>query len=139
MKVDFRRFRQAIIGAALVVATVSAPAQVHTPRPGTAERRAILDALRPSIEARLGPNVEFVVKDLRVYRGWAFVLAHPQRKGGHQIDGARFLGRDWYDFGGIETTAMLRFQNGRWNLVESAIGATDVWYCGLAPRQLVGC
>lgn len=94
-----------------------------------------MDALRPSIEARLGPNVEFVVKDLRVYGGWAFVTANPRRKGGRQIDGRRYLG-DWYDVGGLETTAVLKFQRGRWNLIQSAVGATDVWYCDLGPRQI---
>src|SRR5690242_9703667 len=40
------------------------------PAPGSAQRRAILDALRPSIEAQIGPNIEFVVREIRVVRGW---------------------------------------------------------------------
>ena len=132
----------AILSAALSISVLSSPAdaQVRFPRPGTSERAAILDALRPAVEARLGPNVEFVVKELRTYRGWAFVMANPRRRGGREIEGAAYLGRDWYDLGGLETTAVLQFRNGRWNLIESAIGATDVWYCGVGPRPLLpGC
>jgi hypothetical protein len=109
--------------------------QAYMPRPGSPERAAILDALRPSIEAQLGPNVEFVIKDFKVYRGWAFVLADPQRKGGRAIDGRRYF-PNWYDIGGLETSAILRFQKGRWNLVASNIGATDVWYCHIGPQQI---
>ncbi len=58
-----------------------------TPTP--AERKAVLDALRPAVESKLGPNVEFVVQVIRVEDGWAFVMADPQRKGGKPIDGAK--------------------------------------------------
>ena len=119
--------------AVLVSAAIAT--QAYTPQPGSPERSAILEALRPSIEAQLGPNVEFVIKDLQVYRGWAFVMADPQRKGGGKIDGRRYL-PDSYDIGGLETTAVLRYQKGRWRLVQSAIGATDVWYCHLGPQQI---
>jgi hypothetical protein len=41
---------------------------------------------------------------------------------------------------GLTTTAILKFQNGRWNLIDHAIGATDAWYCGSKPAQRVpGC
>lgn len=125
-----------MIVAAMFV-TVAGPAngQAYSPLPGSPERSAILDALRPSIEAQLGPNIEFVVKDFKVYRGWAFVLADPQRKGGAAIDGRRYF-PDWYDIGGLETSAILRFQHGRWNLVASNIGATDVWYCHIGPQAI---
>ncbi|MGN6155394.1 MAG: hypothetical protein ACTHN4_06635 [Sphingomicrobium sp.] len=130
-------FRATVILASCVLVAIAAPAngQAYTPRPGTAERAAILDALRPSIEAQLGPNVEFVIKDLKVYDGWAFVLADPQRKGGGAIDGKRNF-PDWYEIGGRETTAVLRVQNGRWNLIASEIGTTDVWYCHLGPQPI---
>lgn len=122
--------------AAISLATSAGLAQSkHAPSPA-AERRAVLDALRRTIEARLGPNVEFVVEAFRAYGGWAFVQAHPQRKGGKQIDGARYVGADAYDIGGLETTAVLRVRDGRWIVVVSAIGATDIWYCDIGPRQI---
>lgn len=124
-----------LLAAMVALAETPALSQAHTPRPGTAERRAILDALRLSIEAQLGLNVEFVIEDFKVYRGWAFVLADPQRKGGGAIDGRRYF-PDWYDIGGLETSAILRFQNGRWHLVTSNIGATDIWYCHIGPQEI---
>ena len=78
-----------ILALCALVSNTPGSARLGHPRPGTAERAAILEALRPAIEARLGPDIEFVVKDLRTYRGWAFVMADPQRRGGRRIDGAR--------------------------------------------------
>lgn len=101
-----------------------------TPAPGTQLRRDILNALRPSVEAKLGPNVEFVVTTMRVEKGWAFVQAEPQRRGGKPINGRAYFPHEWEYMDGLTTTAILRHQYGRWNLVESAIGATDAWYCG---------
>ena len=108
------------------------------PTAGSAQRAAILDALRPAVEARLGTNVEFVVGRMEVEQGWALVYADPRRRGGGEIDGRAIYGDGFDDMDGLTVTAILRFQNGRWNLVEHAIGATDVWYCGQtgAPESL---
>src|SRR5688500_9726029 len=105
-------------------------AAASTPPAGSALRRDLLNALRPSIAARLGPNLEFVVTTIRVEKGWAFVMAEPQRRGGKRIDGRTYFPDMWDNMDGLTTTAILRQQNGRWKLVDSAIGATDVWYCG---------
>lgn len=113
-------------------AGVGASAQ---PLPGSRQREAILDALRPAVEAKLGPRVEFVVQTMRVRNGWAFVQAEPQRRGGGAINGRAYFS-EWEHMDGLTTTAVLRYQIGRWNLVDHAIGATDVWYCGLGPRTL---
>jgi hypothetical protein len=99
------------------------------------ERKAVLDTLRPAIEAKLGPNVEFVVQVLRVERGWAFVMADPQRRGGKPIDGNRYFD-DFDNMDGLRVDAVLQQRNGRWRVVEHAIGATDVWYCDVGPRAL---
>ena len=105
------------------------------PRWEAARRRAILDALRPSVEAQIGPNVEFVVRDFRVIGDWAFVLADPQRRGGGRIDGHLYFPQ-FDQMGGLTVTALLRFRHGRWHVIEKDIGATDVWYCGRGPRGL---
>jgi len=134
-----------VASAALVVAAtmVGAPEAALAQRvsasapaaPGSAQRRAILDALRPAVEAQIGPNVEFVVREIRVVRGWAFVMAEPQRRGGGAIDGHLYF--PYFDeMGGLTVTALLRYQYRRWNLVEQAIGATDVWFCDRGPPGL---
>ena len=99
------------------------------------QRKAVLDALRPTVEAKLGPGVEFVVQVLRVERGWAFVMADPRRKGGRPIDGRRHFD-DFDNMDGLRVDAVLQLRNGRWRVVDHAIGATDVWYCGVGPRSL---
>lgn len=104
--------------------------------PTPAERRAVLDALRPAVEAQLGANVEFVVQAIRVEGGWAFVLADPQRKGGRAIDGRRIYGEDSENMDGLTVTAVLKRQPRGWTVAPSGIGATDVWYCDIGPRKL---
>jgi len=118
------------------IATATSAQIGHTPASGTAERHRILDALRPSVEAKFGPSVEFVVKDITAYGGWALVIAQPQRKGGGEVNWRGYMTRDEYNLGGVEISAVLRFQNGRWNLIDSQVGATDVWYCNLGPREI---
>ena len=109
--------------------------------PNSAQRRAILAALRPAVESRLGPNVEFMVGDIRVRSGWAIVHADPRRRGGGRIDGRRIF-PNYDEMDGLTVTAILRYRDGRWTLVDHAIGATDVWYCNpriAAPRELTAC
>ena len=104
--------------------------------PPPAERKAVLDALRPAVEARLGPNVEFVVAHLRIEDGWAFVIADPQRKGGKPIDGWAIFGEHFDNMDGLRTEAVLKRTKGRWRVVDWGIGATDVWYCDVGPKKL---
>jgi len=105
-----------------------------TPTP--AERKAVLDSLRPAVESKLGPNVEFVVQVIRVEDGWAFVMADPQRKGGKAIDGNRIFGEHFDNMDGLRVEAVLQLKRGRWEVVDYGIGATDVWYCDVGPKTL---
>ena len=114
--------------AALLALAVAAPAST--------ERQAVLDALRPAVEARLGPNIEFVVAHLRIEDGWAFVIVDPQRKGGKPIDGWAIFGEHFDNMDGLRTEAVLRRTKGRWRVVDWGIGATDVWYCDVGPKKL---
>ena len=118
----------AILLAALLVLVAANP----TP----SERKAVLDALRPKVEAKLGPNVEFVVQVLRVENGWAFVMADPRRKGGNPIDGNRIFGENFSNMDGLRVDAVLRKRGGRWTVADWGIGATDVWYCDVGPKSL---
>jgi hypothetical protein len=125
----------AALALALAASPAPAPAQpgesaAAVPAPGSAQRRAILDALRPAIEARLGRGLEFLVQRIQVRDGWAVVMADPRRRGGGRIDGRRIFGDDFEHMDGLTVTAVMRFANGRWRHVDHAIGATDVWYCG---------
>ena len=116
--------------AILSLATGPLQAQaLREPPKGSPERAAILDALRPAVEAEMRGSVEFVVTTIRVSPGWAFVQVEPQRPGGGAIDPERtgFRGEsDMMD--GLTVFALLTFQSGRWNLVDHVVGPTDVAY-----------
>ena len=117
--------------AALAIAT-----GFNVPPPGSDLRRAVLAGLRPTIESRLGPAIEFNVTLIRVQRDWAFVVADPQRRGGRPIDGWRLFGEHFGNMDGLRVDAVLRKRGGRWVVVDHAIGATDVWYCDVGPQSL---
>jgi hypothetical protein len=76
----------------------------YTPARGSAERKAIMDAMRAH-RRRFDPQpVTFVVSHLRVQRGWAWLAVEPQSPDG----------RSHYE--GEE--ALLRRRNGRWAVAE---------------------
>lgn len=103
----------------------------YEPARGTAERKEVLNAVRPMVETRLNPPVEFVVDWMRVTQGWAFVSVAPQRPGGAAIDlrQTTYAGQAEY-MDGVQTYALLKYQYARWNLVDFVIGPTDVFWIG---------
>ena len=126
-------FRTIAVVVGLSIATPAAAQAVHTPGPGSAERRAILDAVRAPLVQHVGGQVEFVVQELRVGGGWAYLRAQPQRPGGGSIPA------DEYMDGNI-TYAMLQQQGGRWVIENWSYGSNDVWevyYCDQPARVVV--
>lgn len=102
---------------------------IQTPKPGSAERSAILNAMRPQVEAAMRGPVVFVVDTMNVAEGWAFVTAHPQRPDGSAIDPSTTgYAQDIEFMDGLSTYALLLYANARWNLVELHTGPTDVIY-----------
>jgi len=76
----------------------------YTPARGSAERKAIMDAMRAH-RRRFDPRpVTFVVSNLRVQRGWAWLAVQPQSPDGR----SRYEGEE----------ALLRRRNGRWAVAE---------------------
>ena len=76
----------------------------YTPARGSAERKAILDAMRAH-RRRFDPRpVIFVVSSLRVQRGWAWLSVRPQSPDGR----SRFE----------DENALLRRRGGRWEVAE---------------------
>ncbi|WP_420332913.1 hypothetical protein [Roseibium sp.] len=130
---NFHNLAIAILSLLLLAgSTLGGVAQsVYEPPRGSAERREILDAVRPMVEARVGPPVEFVVGWMRSGAGWAFVNVNPQRPGGGKIDPflTTFASQAEY-MDGLSTYALLRYQYSRWNLVDFVVGPTDVFWQG---------
>lgn len=59
---------------------------VATPAPGTADRAALLDAVRPIYEKLFGKPIKFKVETMRMAAGFAFMSVHPQRADGSPIE-----------------------------------------------------
>jgi hypothetical protein len=127
-----------LVFLAAAAAIFSGPALALTfrePAKGSAERAAIMDTLRPAVEAEMRGPVEFVVTTIRVTPNWAFVQVEPQRPGGGVIDPEQtgFAGdTDMMD--GLTVYGLMGFQAGRWNLIDHMVGPTDVGYAGWQQR-----
>lgn len=115
------------------------PDSSSQPVSGSAQRAALMNALRPAIERELGGPIEFVVTRAAVRDGWALVIAEPQRPGGGPITPSAGFDTEFRD--GLTVNGLMRFSGNGWTLVDHAIGPTDVWYCGVdgPPRALTGC
>jgi hypothetical protein len=126
----------AIAAIALSASAAMAAAEFTSPGAGSPQRKAVLDALRPAVEHQLSVHpVEFVVEEIRVGQGWAFVRVTPRRKGGGEIRNPE------PEADGVHTEAVLHQVNGRWTVTDFGIGSTDVWFislCGRVPAGLLG-
>jgi hypothetical protein len=121
-------FRSIIAAVLLIFMPMPAFAgEVHEPAKGSPERTAILDAIRPAIEAQMRGPVEFQIETMRTDGDWAFVMANPQSPGGKPIDQEKtaFAGQqDQMD--GLTVLALARHVGGRWVHIDDIIGPMDV-------------
>jgi hypothetical protein len=99
-----------------------------TPAAGSAERKAIMDALRVPVEKKLKQKVIFKVNHLKVLNGWAHLRGQPLQPNSKPIN---YRGTEWQE--AIENGAfddgvyaLLRKKSGKWKVVTFNIGATDV-------------
>lgn len=107
---------------------LSAQQRAYTPRVGSAERKALLDTLRSSVQQEIKTMVVFKVDHVKVQDGWAFMRGVPQQPSGKPVnyEGTSYqtaieqgLFDDWI-------CALLQKQQGKWKVVTYEIGATDV-------------
>ena len=115
----------------------------YTPDPGSAERRQLLDAARATVKQKIGREVQFLVKQVRVGNGWGFLRADMQDGDGRKIDYAGTLLADAAREGYVSPVyvALLRREGDGWSTVADAIGPTDVVWLAWpekhdAPREL---
>ncbi|HXG94770.1 MAG TPA: hypothetical protein VNN73_20695 [Blastocatellia bacterium] len=109
-----------------------AQSEPYAPKHGSAERKAIMDALRVPVERKLFKPTVFKVDHLKVQNGWAFMLGVPQQPNGRAMDyrGTEYetaIKQGAFDDG---ICALLRKQGSKWQVVAFVIGATDVPYIG---------
>ena len=88
----------------------------YTPSPASAERKAILDAYR--VRWKKGGNtagdVVFVVSQLKVHRGWAWLDVRPQSSDGSQQ----------YE----SEQGLLRKKGGKWRVLERSAGYSAEYF-----------
>jgi hypothetical protein len=102
----------------------------HVPEKGSAERKAILDALRVPVEKQLKQPVIFKIDHLKVQNNWAFLTGRPQNSDGSAIDYTNTVYQEAVDSGAFDDgiVALLRRAGVKWTVVQYVIGATDVPY-----------
>ncbi|MGD9589029.1 MAG: hypothetical protein AB7Q37_01815 [Pyrinomonadaceae bacterium] len=103
---------------------------IYTPARGSAERKAILDALRVPVERDLKQKIVFSAENFNVMGTWAFIGGEPQRSGGSRPDyrGTRYWDAVLDEMFDNNIFALMRKTGGRWRVVTYAIGCTDVCY-----------
>ena len=99
-----------------------------TPKVGSPERQAVLDAARVPVEKDLGQPIVFQIKTLRVTPDWAFVYGMPKRPDGKPIDYSKSIyGQDVADGDFGEGAAVLLARQGDgWRLITYSVGFGDV-------------
>jgi len=113
--------------ALLSMGPAAAQAVVSPPK-GAPLRTEVLNALRPAIEKETGGSVIFVVHALNVMGEWGYVDAEPRRPNGDKVDWRKTKFREAYEadmFSGL-ILALLHKQSAGWQVIEIAIGPTDV-------------
>jgi hypothetical protein len=121
--------------AFLLLFTYSASAQ-YMPEQGSAEREAIMDALRVPVRRELKKNMVFRVNLLRVKDGWAVISATPLKPGGSAFDwnGTKYAKCIRDGDCDKDVQALLKKSGNSWRVVDYGIGATD-WGMGYACEK----
>lgn len=102
----------------------------HTPEKGSAERAAILNALRVPVEKELKQKIQFSVEHLKVQGNWAFLSGASQNMSGGEPN---FRGTDYQkridvDVFDNNIFALFKKTGGKWKIVTYLISCTDVCY-----------
>ncbi len=123
------RTARALVLLVLCLLSGKALAQsAHEPAAGSAERRAIMDVLRPAAKKDIGRDIIFKVDLLRVAGEWAYARVAPVLPDGGQIDFSKTKFREQIELGAFDPQgeALLRREGGTWQVLEWRFGATDV-------------
>jgi hypothetical protein len=120
----------------LVLACSAFAQKVYTPEKGSAERTAILNALRVPVEKELRQKTQFAAETFNVQGNWAFLSGEPQNLNGGRPNYKGTPYQAAVDAGAFDNNffALLKKTGGKWKVVTYAIGCTDVCYAGWWKR-----
>lgn len=113
-----------------ILATVSLAQKVYTPGKGSAERTAILSALRVPVEKELKQKIQFSVEEFKSNGTWAFLSGDPQNMSGGKPNYKKTPYQEAIDADMFDNNffALLKKTGGKWKVVTYEIGCTDVCY-----------
>lgn len=120
--------------AILICLLTTLAAAQTTPKQGSPERKAIMDAMRVPIEKDLKQKVIFQVDHLKVQGQWAFFSGKNLTPSGKKIDYRKTRYKEAIEHDAFDdwTCALVKKTGKKWKVVAYAIGATDVvwdgWY-----------
>lgn len=102
----------------------------YEPANGSAERKAILAALRVPVERDLKQKIVFNADHFKVSGNWAFISGSPQTPDGGRPNYTNTKYRDAFESDAFDHNffALLYRVRGKWKVVRHAIGCTDVCY-----------
>jgi hypothetical protein len=118
-----------IICAAVFAVTAGGQTVTH-PDKGSTERAALLDTIRPSVEKELKQKIVFVIHQINVEGSWAFVDGRLRTPSGKVPNwkNTPYAMAESYGAQSDGISALLRMTRGKWKIVTTAIGCTDVCY-----------
>jgi hypothetical protein len=108
-------------------------AKPHSPAPGSAERKAVLDALRVPAQKQARQPIVFYNVTLSVENGWAWALAVSRDKTGRK-----------FPLGDLMTCGLLRKSGGHWRVLHWGVAGDIGVACQAAkkypaaPRAIFG-
>jgi hypothetical protein len=116
---------------------------VVRPKRDSSLRKTILSALREPVAKDIGQKVKFSVDHLNVADDWAFMSGRALTLSGKPVDYRKTKYRSNVEAGAFDDwiCALLRRRDGKWRVVQFAIGSTDVVWDGWdklhkAPRAI---
>jgi len=121
---------RAISVLVVFLAVTLAFGQITTPKKGSADRTAMMNALRIPIQKDIGQKVQFKVDSLKMLGNWAFMKGAPIRPDGKEIDYSHTQYAEAVKAGafGYGVFALFKKTRGKWNVVKYSLGASDVPY-----------
>lgn len=124
--------KKLIIYSAVIIAACSSIAaqSAYTPEKGSAERTAILNALRIPVERDLKQKIVFAADHFKVQGNWAYLSGTPQTTSGGRPNYRNTKYWDAVDSEAFDHNffALLKKTGGKWKVTVYAIGCTDVCY-----------